>query len=389
MALPNSQAMPRKFQVLDQLKLPSMIQKGFFSPQPWYLILYVTAHCNSKCKFCFYWEQIENADRSKELSLEEMEKLSRHLPALYQLTLTGGEPFMRPGLDKIISFFYKNSGVRRITLPSNGWFTEKMIFVLEQALSACPEASISINFSLDNLYEAHDQVRGLPGNFNRMLGTIKRLRELQSQYPNLFLGAATTASSFNIDDLIKIIDFVYDQELVDHYGIMLARGHVYEEGAKDFPLEKYWEALRYHTRRMNARSANRVLLQTLYETKKQTIEDKRMVDTCRAGEKLIVISERGMVYPCELLPPFVPAGGQNYDTSAGIEDFSFGNIRDADYNVPALLGTERAKKIQAFIRNRGCWCTFECSLINNLFFSPRAYAHMAQNTFFPGETARV
>ena len=133
----------------NQFRALEMVQKAFLNSSPWYVVLYVTAHCNSRCKFCFYWEEIEAADRKKELTLEELEKISRALPALYQLTLTGGEPFMRKDLDKIIEMFYRHSGARRFTIPSNGYFTQFMQEVLETSLKACPKASISINFSLD------------------------------------------------------------------------------------------------------------------------------------------------------------------------------------------------------------------------------------------------
>jgi len=375
--------MYKQFQPLE------MVRKAFYSRTPWYVILYVTAHCNSRCKFCFYWEEISAADRTKELTLEELEKISLHLPHIYQLTLTGGEPFMRPHLERIIALFYQNSDVSRFTIPTNGYFSRGMEEVLEAALRECPEASISVNFSLDNLGEAHDEVRGLPGNFNRMLETIARLRRMQKRYSNLFLGAATTASAFNIDDLRKIIDFVYDHDLVDNYGIMLARGNVMEAESKNFPLEKYWEAVRYHTQRIASRSSNRILLQTLYETKKQAVREKRQVDVCKAGEKLVVISERGRVYPCELLPPFVTPGGDHYSQVEGIEDFSFGNLRDFDYDLPQMLETEHARRVQDYIQKGRCWCTFECALINNLFFSPRAYLHLARNALLPGEAAKV
>jgi MoaA/NifB/PqqE/SkfB family radical SAM enzyme len=368
----------------NQFQLAEMTRKAFLGSSPWYVILYVTAHCNSKCKFCFYWEQIESADRSKELTLDEMAKISRHLPDLYQLTLTGGEPFMRRDLAKVIQLFYENSKVKRFTLPSNGFFTKWMVESLTEALTACPDASISINFSLDNLGDAHDEVRGLPGNFKRMLETMGQLRELQKTFPNLFLGAATTASSFNVDNLKEMIDFVYDNGLVDNYGIMLARGNTFESESKDFPLEKYWAAVKYHTTKLKAHSMSAALHKTLYETKQQTIAEKRMPDVCRAGEKLIIISERGHVYPCELLPPFVPEGGRNYAKEQGIQDFSFGNLRDCDYDLTGLLQTDKAKQIVKFIQNRGCWCTFECAQINNLFFSPRAYGQMLKNAVLPG-----
>ena len=41
---------------------------------------------------------------------------------LLSLILTGGEPYLRPDLDKIVKLFYDNTRIPIITIPSNGSF---------------------------------------------------------------------------------------------------------------------------------------------------------------------------------------------------------------------------------------------------------------------------
>ena len=49
--------------------------KTFFYTGPSYLIFFTTGRCNLRCSFCFYLEEIENADKKRELTLEEIEEL--------------------------------------------------------------------------------------------------------------------------------------------------------------------------------------------------------------------------------------------------------------------------------------------------------------------------
>ena len=42
---------------------------------PSYVIFFITSKCNARCRFCFYWKNIEESDKKKELDLEEIEKI--------------------------------------------------------------------------------------------------------------------------------------------------------------------------------------------------------------------------------------------------------------------------------------------------------------------------
>ena len=35
--------------------------RGLFTSAHSYMIFFVTARCNARCEFCFYWEEIESA----------------------------------------------------------------------------------------------------------------------------------------------------------------------------------------------------------------------------------------------------------------------------------------------------------------------------------------
>ena len=63
-----------------------------------YLILYVTNRCNFKCNFCFYHAEVEKGRKPNELSTAEIQRFSETLGPIIQLSLTGGEPFLRDDL---------------------------------------------------------------------------------------------------------------------------------------------------------------------------------------------------------------------------------------------------------------------------------------------------
>ena len=58
--------------------------------------------------------------RFNELTLEEIDKITKTMDPILQLLLTGGEPYLRHDLDQIVKIFYENCKVPIMTIPSNG-----------------------------------------------------------------------------------------------------------------------------------------------------------------------------------------------------------------------------------------------------------------------------
>jgi MoaA/NifB/PqqE/SkfB family radical SAM enzyme len=81
------------------------------------------------------------------------------------------------------------------------------------------------------------------------------------------------------------------------------------------------------------------------------------------------VDARGLVYPCEILPQLFPEA----DPAAGIEDWSLGSLRESDYDLGKIMGSERARRARAWIKDKRCYCTFECAAYNNIVFSPRQW----------------
>jgi len=112
--------------------------------------------------------------------------------------LTGGEPFLSPNLFEIIKILVSKNPRVRIIISSNGFATELIRQKMIEILKIKP--GIGIGISLDGIGEIHDQIRGIPGGYNKVMATMAMLNDLGVK--NLRL--AFTAGDYNINELDKV-----------------------------------------------------------------------------------------------------------------------------------------------------------------------------------------
>src|SRR5918911_1346628 len=86
-------------------------------------ILFVTSRCNSLCQTCFYHEEL---NQPGDLTFEQIEKISRTMPPITDLWLSGGEPTLRRDLASIIDTFVQHNHVNRLIIPTNGLIKERV-----------------------------------------------------------------------------------------------------------------------------------------------------------------------------------------------------------------------------------------------------------------------
>ena len=71
--------------------------------------------------------------------------------------------------------------------------------------------------SLDGIGKKHDDIRGVPGNFDKLVDTYHRLDKIRKEYPNLYIDAGVTISMKNLDDLKEITDYVEKNFKLDSF----------------------------------------------------------------------------------------------------------------------------------------------------------------------------
>lgn len=113
-------------------------------------MLYVNSTCNMKCEHCYYWRSLNQPDN---LTLDEYRSLAESLGEIENLNLFGGEPFIRDELAEVCRRFIRTNGVRRIYVPTNAYFTERMQRPIEGVLEESTLEDFVVELSLDGLAE--------------------------------------------------------------------------------------------------------------------------------------------------------------------------------------------------------------------------------------------
>jgi MoaA/NifB/PqqE/SkfB family radical SAM enzyme len=158
--------------------------RGLFSVN-----LEVTRRCNVRCGFCDYWKE-----KGPERRLEDYAPIVRHLNPLH-LTLTGGEPLLRPDLESIIGNIRQQTTFIYMNVITNG-----SLLTLDRARSLWDAGLNQLSVSLDFPDERHDRQRGKPGLWQHLQQLLPRLRA--SGMDNLCLN--TIIMEDNLEDLVEI-----------------------------------------------------------------------------------------------------------------------------------------------------------------------------------------
>lgn len=165
------------------------------------LTLFVTGRCNARFRTCFYWQEL---NQSGDLSFDELDTLSRTMPAFRELWLSGGEPLMRRRLDEIVRLFYERNGVRTLNLPTNGLFRDRTAALMEYVTREMPKAEVNLNIALDGFAETHDRIRGVPGNFEKAIDCIEALYPVRARTPSIRIHVNSVITSENVDELEEL-----------------------------------------------------------------------------------------------------------------------------------------------------------------------------------------
>lgn len=340
---------------------------SYFDPrQVSFLIFYVTNRCNFKCGFCFYHEEIAKGRKSDELGLADIEKIARKAGPLIQLSLTGGEPFLRDDLTGITDAFIMNTGARYITIPTNASLTKKMTDYLTEALPRHPHTYFRIVFSIDGIGEAHDRYRSHSGAYSKIVESYAAVSPLRSIYRNLVLDANAVYTSETESSILDTLRTLGRDFSFDNLSVTYARGDVKEPELKDVHFQKYIEMNDYVAslaRTKEDRSLYYVwrgVRDLSREYLIRTVAHNEFITPCVAGRKMLVVSETGEVFPCEILKK------------------SMGNLKDYDFDIGKLVSSDENRKLMRWIRDSRCKCSFECALAANVLWGKAAYIKLAR-----------
>jgi molybdenum cofactor biosynthesis protein A len=112
-----------------------------------YLRLAVTDRCNLRCFYCMPEEGLNWLSRAQLMTYEEMLQTCALLVGMgiEKIRITGGEPFVRKDIMKLLTAISKLDGLKELTLTTNGVLTAPHVNELKQI------GVKSVNLSLDTL----------------------------------------------------------------------------------------------------------------------------------------------------------------------------------------------------------------------------------------------
>lgn len=323
-------------------------------PSPPFLVLFINSICNMKCEHCFYWR---NLNRRDDLTKEELFDLSQSLGRIENLNLSGGEPFLRKEFSEICRQFIRQNGVRQIYVPSNGYYTERMVQQISETLKASELELFAVELSLDGMQEYHDRFRVAPGSFQRAMQSYDALANLQSRDPRLRIHSISTATSVNLSEIKRLTTYLYDRcPAMDHHNLAMIRGDRKNPALLAPNLAEYRDLYEYIRRLWAPREAGRyggIVEPMLQWAKIETAAKRTQVIPCTAGKLSAVVYSNGDVSVCELHQPL-------------------GNLREKSFWD--IWSSPEAQRMRASIAAKDCHCTTEVFLWPSIVYRPARLA---------------
>jgi len=139
----------------------------------------ITNKCNSRCTHCDIWQnedenELDINDIKKILNDEIVRRSYEKYKKSFDISLGGGEPFLRQDLQEIVDLIEKRFPDSFKAISTNGLLTRRILRFLNQNR----DLKLKLNISLDGIGKTHDKIRGLDGAFNRTVYTILQIRRL-------------------------------------------------------------------------------------------------------------------------------------------------------------------------------------------------------------------
>lgn len=173
-------------------------------PPPFRIQIDITDQCNFCCPTCSKWRE---PHVKQELTLHEWQSVLKKigtLPVLREISISGGEPFLRPDLFEILRFAKQQH--LRIVLISNGWNISRDVLKELQHIGVdC------LIVSLNSLHASvHDKSRNQPGSHRQLMQCIDDWRSLPGK---MRFCLETVVTEANCGELSELAQFVEKMEL--------------------------------------------------------------------------------------------------------------------------------------------------------------------------------
>ena len=320
---------------------------------PTFLIFQTTVACNSRCRMCSIWKMVPE----NELTLEEIEKFFQdpYLKKLRWLNLTGGEPFMKQNFAEIVKAAADNlPNLEIIAIPSNGFMPDRVEKITLQMLDYLrgKDILLNVNISIDGIGEKHEEIRRIPGGFEKVSESLRRLQAIAKKNPQLETGVEAIITALNVNQMRPIYEGLKDK--TDHVNLTPAIISSYYLGSEQMAsdvkmkgpdIDEMVAFLKEMEEKEPAYAYYFNNVRSIYMHGHRTFP-------CLFGWKSMYVNAGGDVFTCHILAPN--------------PEYKFGNIREA--SLEQLWEGKSAKEVRHRLKNEEfCLkCTNNCDILNNL-----------------------
>ncbi len=341
-----------------------LVRAIFKYGKPIQIIQYVTSRCNLRCDHCFYKETLDKKDPG-ELSPKILVDSAKQSGPILWYSLAGGEPFLRKDFSDIVNGVKKVASPQIISLPTNGWYTERTFISSLKVLQQLRSGLFVIFFSIDGFGESHDKIRG-ENSFSKLCETYDKLKKLAKIYPRLHLNLVITVQNFNKNLFPGLIKKLYEKFEPTSISINLFRHHDINSPKIDPQIINAYEKAVIEYDKMRIKNNYGIIGSQFLKAKEKVQKDlilevsrkQKFVTKCTAGNLSYVGMEDGTLKPCEILSNKI------------------GNFVTEKKDMKTLYTSKEAKELRKFIVNTKCKCTYECAMTTNTLFNGNMFVKL-------------
>lgn len=339
---------------------------GFPKTLPTIITFSVNDWCNSRCKTCNIWRNNPLEKMKEELSLKEIEKIFNNFKKIYWLTITGGEPFLKKELVDIVRVIYEKSRPEVATIATNGILANRIALWVKKILKSCKKLSLVINVSLDGIGKQHDMIRGVSGNFDLAVKTIKKLKKLN--HPRLIVGINTVISKYNVKNFDEIYRYIREDLKPDSFIVEIAerRAKLYNYDLNITPkTNEYQKVLQ--------------LLINSLEKEKPAKKLAKLIKELRIEYYKNLINQSALRIFEGIASAYIMHNGEVWVSYS--KPFKIGNLRNVNYDFKKLWFSKKAEKFRKIMESN-----YETFLANafyaNIMCNPSKIFKILLRSFF-------
>ena len=179
-------------------ELTPAYKRNYLPSKPLDVICEVTYICNLACPTCFRWtSKPDEHELTTDQWKEVISRLKQWL-GTFNLTFTGGEPFLRKDLTDIFQFASDNGIV--VGVVSNGSFIDKTL-AKRIADSGLDGLCLSLNSLKKHI---HNETRGTQGSYDEVMTAIDNMKAVRE---GMRLSLSTTVVRENVNELVEMVEW--------------------------------------------------------------------------------------------------------------------------------------------------------------------------------------